>query len=80
MGVDWFFADDAPQRDLQRLMLPMHMLAQGGITEEELEFAKAHGRDRLLELLEERAVFPYTAYRASIPLPPSKSKSSFWRF
>jgi hypothetical protein len=52
-----------------------------GITEDELEFAKGHGRDRLLELLKEHNVFPYTIPdRASTPLPSTKSKSSFWRF
>lgn len=52
-----------------------------GITEEELAFAKAHGRDKLLALLKEHNVFPYTQPdRPSIPLPSPKSKSLFRRF
>ena len=41
-----------------------------GITEEELAFKQAHGSERLLALLRQHHVFPYTIPdRPSVPLP-----------
>jgi hypothetical protein len=40
-----------------------------GITSDELAFARSHGTDKLLSLLEKHGVFPYTTpNRASVPL------------
>ncbi len=45
-----------------------------GITAEELAFKQRHGPDRLLALLKQHGVFPYTTpSRPSVPLPPRSS-------
>jgi len=51
-----------------------------GITAEELEFAHAHTSDKLLELLTQHGVFPYTVPdRKSVPLPGGRSFNLFGR-